>query len=154
MNTSNFNINSCKDNAKQFYNASVLIAESSKDIEWLQDVIVSYTVNIILSCELYLKALLFPHLSNISEQEYRTHKISELYNLLKKHDENITDQIENIFYKSEFEDRTQNTLNLVLSLCDDSFIAFRYSFENNKLKTVHLSGINTFVKALMEVCDK
>ena len=151
QNNSSFNKELCKKDALAFFDTAVLIDEAPRDSEFLNEMLCPYTVNLMFSCELFLKYLYYYSCS----RTVKGHNIKCLYCELCDIAPLIAEKIEKEYYNNVGEngdDPKLFKLDRVLSMCKNNFEDFRYLHEGKKgTYEMHTTCMFAFASALKEV---
>ena len=105
----------CKKSANAFYRAACLIESIPEFMEFKDEMLSAYAVNLMLSCELYLKYILLSEIENIAKKRFKTHSLVILYTLLKEYLPEIASRTEKLYYL-DCEDNAIHSFENVLRL--------------------------------------
>ena len=153
-NTIYYNRDICIECARAFFDAACLIERQHQDSEFMDEMLAPYSVNLMLSCELYYKYLLIPHIDAIPPNRFKTHSIEALHKMLTEHEPDIAKRIENL-YASTHNEATPIFLSFekILEKNKENFVDFRYLYELNKEKHMYSTDMAIIVRALQQVCE-
>ena len=131
----------CKNSADQFFRVAKW-CEDRDIVEFLNETMYPYAVNISFACELYLKAIMIKR-SPANEFE-QGHNLLSLFNCLTASDRTILE--------TEFSQKDSNkTLTDFLDENKDTFISWRYALEN--VVQVDTTGFAAFAEVLNKFVD-
>lgn len=143
----------CKVSADAFFDVACFIESVPEYLEFKGNMLSPYSVNLMLSCELYYKYLLLPSVQQIHMRRFKTHSIESLHQLLWENDSETADRIKELYYLECGVNPPLHSFEEVLHLNANNFEEFRYLFERNKRKVFYSTDISSIARALRQVSD-
>lgn len=139
-------VNNCLSNADDFFEVASYIDNQKNMFEYKYlSVLVT---NLSFACELYLKFLLLKSDRN-NEYTIRMHNLKDLFSALKTISPDVYLQVVERF-ESGLHTRSVEEL---LNMDGNSFVDFRYLYELDKSKAVHITELGSFARALKETAN-
>ena len=145
--------NICKITAEAFFRTACAIDDMPSYKEFKNEMWAPFSVNLMLSCELYLKYLLFPYIE-LKSNEYKTHNIKKLFEKLELYNERLVNKIRGYYNDSFIDGKPFHELNDVLELNKNNFVDFRYLHERDSRIAMYSTDIAAVVRSLKRICDE
>ena len=120
----------CTEEARQFF---ALAKQCEETLDGLVIYTYAFSVNITFACELFMKAIL---IYEETTENIKTHKMKELFKLISAEAQEVI--------KNKF----PGDLDKLLDEIDDSFVKWRYAFENRV--SIDVTNTMNFAKVLNE----
>ena len=145
----------CKRTADAFFRTACMIDNEPTYMEFKNDMLAPFAMNLMFSCELYIKYFLCSYV-DLNDNRYRRrgHDIQFLFEELEKFDVDITKKVRKNYNASFPDGKPFRELNKVLELNNNNFKDFRYIYEYTSRKAMYSTDVAALVRSFRKACDE